>query len=195
MLDNMTAVSYINKSGGTKSASLTNLALQLMNWCEERGIYVQSFHVPGVLNDIADTESRGGQNAGDWRLAPSNFQSIAETWNLEVDLFASHWNAQLTTFVSWLPQPEAWRTNAFSFSWKNLKGYCFPPFNQVGKCLQKVLEEQAELVLICPFWPSQPWFAMLLELASDVPIVLRPSPDLLTAADGSTHPLIAANNM
>ncbi|KAK4037923.1 hypothetical protein OUZ56_029947 [Daphnia magna] len=33
---------------------------------------------------------------------------------VSIDLFASSWNAQLSVFVGWLPQPGAWRTNAFA---------------------------------------------------------------------------------
>lgn len=49
--------------------------------------------------------------------------------------------------------------------------------NQISRCLQKIWEEQVDMVLVFPFWPSQPWFAVLLELAYDVPVVLRPTPD------------------
>ena len=42
---------------------------------------------------------------------------------LEVDLFASRINHQLTAFVSWRPKPGAMACDAF-----NLKGYLFPPF-------------------------------------------------------------------
>ncbi len=46
-LDNSTAVSYINKCGGTKSAALTTTAKAISAWCEERSISVESGSLGG----------------------------------------------------------------------------------------------------------------------------------------------------
>jgi len=40
----------------------------------------------------------------------------------DVDLFATHANAKLSRFVTWAPDKRPWRTDAFSFSWSNIKG-------------------------------------------------------------------------
>ena len=56
-----------------------------------------------------------------------------------MDLLASSWNTQLPKFVSWLPQPGSWKTNAWSINWKGLQGYPFPPFNMIKNCLSKII--------------------------------------------------------
>jgi hypothetical protein len=99
-----------------------------------------------------------------------------------LDLFASSWNAQLPIFVSRFPQPGAWSTDALSLNWKDLAGYCFPPFNM------KVRLDQAEIVLLAPYWPSQCWFPSLMELATDIPLLLLPSKSLRTSPLGECHP-------
>jgi hypothetical protein len=38
MVDNTTAVSYINRQGGCKSRTLYSVALSITQWCEDRGI-------------------------------------------------------------------------------------------------------------------------------------------------------------
>lgn len=43
----------------------------------------------------------------EWQLDPLIFQKISRLWQVEVDLFTSHWNAQLNRYVSWNPQPDA----------------------------------------------------------------------------------------
>ena len=78
---------------------------------------------------MADRESRRGQTAGDLRLADAAFNIISNNWTIKTDLFASAWNARCQRFVSWLPQPGAWKIDALSISWKDLHGYAFPPFN------------------------------------------------------------------
>jgi len=188
-LDNATAVAYINRRGGSHSSRLNSVALSLTNWCELRRIIVQAIYLPGIQNCIADAESRRGQVSGDWMLSSSIFRAIASRWEMSVDLFASSWNAQLVKFVSWLPQPGAWRTDALTFCWKGEKGYAFPPFALIKDCLAKIRREEAELVLIAPYWPSQPWYPVLLELAVAPPLVIPQSNDMLTAASGEAHPL------
>ena len=48
-LDNSTAVSYINKCGGTRSRRLCVLAQQFCSFCESRNIYVTASHLPGAF--------------------------------------------------------------------------------------------------------------------------------------------------
>ena len=57
-MENVSAASYINQKGGTHSTQLCNLALEIWKWCLERQISLQAEHLPGILNTIADTESR-----------------------------------------------------------------------------------------------------------------------------------------
>jgi hypothetical protein len=188
-LDNTTAVAYVNKEGGTRSTALNNLALDVARWCERRNIFLKAEHLPGVLNSIADRESRRGVDWSDWRLHPGVFRALSRVWKTSVDLFANPWNSQLVKFVSWKPQPRAWAVNAFSLNWKELEAYAFPPFSLIQECLSKIRRDQATVVLVCPLWPSQPYFASLLSLACDVPQILTPHPSLLRSVKGGEHPL------
>ncbi|XP_057365008.1 uncharacterized protein LOC130685703 [Daphnia carinata] len=188
-LDNSTAVAYINHCGGSRSQALTNVSAQLTTWCENRGISLEAVHVAGKLNIIADEESRAGPDAGDWKLDPRVFKCIQELWPSVVDAFATPWNAQLPSFISWHPQPGAMATNAFSVNWKGLLAYCFPPFALIFKCLGKIRREKSVVVFFCPVWIGQPWFPLLLELSCDVPRLLAPSQTLLKSALDETHPL------
>ncbi|KAI9562409.1 reverse transcriptase [Daphnia sinensis] len=76
-----------------------------------------------------------------------------------------------------------------SFSWNGRNGYAFSPFALIKDCLSKVIREKATLILVCPCWPSQFWFPMLLDLASDTPMLLRTESDLLTSSRGQPHSL------
>ena len=70
-------------------------------------------------------------------------------------------------------------------------GLCLPPFALIFKCLEKFSREKANVVLVCPVWPTQPWFPVLLELACDVPLLLKPTSTLLVSPLGIPHPLLA----
>jgi hypothetical protein len=86
-IDNTTAVAYINNLGGTVSRELLNPAKNLWMRCLERNIHITAQHLPGVMNHIADAESR---TMRDRKLNPVIFRKIDQTLGpLEVDLFAS----------------------------------------------------------------------------------------------------------
>jgi hypothetical protein len=114
MMDNSTAVCYVNKAGGTRSKSLNDIAADIMCWCESRKISVHAVHLPGILNSLADLQSRWKRESSDWKLKTSVFSKLSELWAPEVDLFASHWNRQVARFMSWKPQPESVALDAFT---------------------------------------------------------------------------------
>jgi hypothetical protein len=191
-LDNSTAVCYINKEGGTKSAQLTAIAKLITGFCEQRQLSVQAVHLAGVLNGEADKESRSSSDASDWMLDSQIFASLNEIWPMEVDLFGSFWNAQLPRFVSWRPQPEAMAVNAFSVNWSDFLGYLFPPFSMIPKCLEKISREESNAVMICPVWPSQPWYPVMLGMVCETPRLLQQSSSLLVSPWGEPHHLLSS---
>ena len=189
-MDNVTALTFINKMGGTKSRVLASLSRDLWQWCLQRQITVSATHIPGILNVNADRESRYHLDSSDWKLCPAVFQALQNRWGpLDLDLFASRLTNQLPRFVSWKPDPLSEAVDAFSLQWNKVKGYAFPPFCLLGRCLSQVLRQQVpRLVLVAPVWKTQPWYPLLLDLLIDPPVLLPQIPNLL-AREGMTHPL------
>ena len=67
--------------------------------------------------------------------------------------------------------------------------YSFPPFALIGRCLQQIVRQNVEpLILVAPVWPSQPWYPLLLQLCIYHPLLFPMSPTLLTR-DNQSHPL------
>ncbi|XP_028394441.1 uncharacterized protein LOC114518633 [Dendronephthya gigantea] len=190
MMDNAAAVAYVNKMGGTHSQTLANLAIALWEWCLENQLTVSAQHLPGILNTRADRESRIITDSSDWKLNPSLFQAVLRIWGpLEIDLFASRLTYQLPQFVSWKPDPLAIQTDAFSMNWGKIRGYAFPPFALIGRCLRQALSQKVvQLVLIAPVWPTQPWYPLALQMCTDLPLLFPMSTDLLEK-DHQSHPL------
>lgn len=189
--DNTTAVGYLNKMGGMHSPLLNNLAREIWSWCMQRRISLTAQHIPGECNSSADFGSRHFNDRTEWSLHPTVFTWVSQRvfWP-EIDLFASRLNAKLERYVSWHPDPGAWATNAFSFSWHNLVCYAFPPFSVISKALSKVQEDQAQLLLIAPVWKTQAWYPVLLSLLTDRPVLLPQWNNLLRLNhNGRLHPL------
>ncbi|KAM4690570.1 uncharacterized protein WCC33_017974 [Rhinophrynus dorsalis] len=57
-MDNVSAVQYINRLGGTRSKPLADLAKDFWHFCLDRDISVIAEHLPGLSNVVADWNSR-----------------------------------------------------------------------------------------------------------------------------------------
>ncbi len=174
-MDNTTAVAYVNNQGGAVSRELVRLSKELWTWCLQRNITVKAQHLPGRLNQVADSESRTMLDRSDWKLDSRVFQQIHQLWGpMEVDLFASRLTTQCPVFFSWRPDPYAAATDAFLQVWTGLKAYANPPWNLVGRVAAQAQAEQASLVLVAPVWRTQPWYPILLEMLVDAPHLIPP---------------------
>jgi len=106
--------------GGTVSPQLTVLAKDLWMWPLSNSIILSAEHIPGVLNNIADAESRTITDRMDWKLHLSLFQQINQKWDpLEVDLFTSCLSTQLPHYFSWKLDHLAEAIDAFSQCWEH----------------------------------------------------------------------------
>ena len=188
-VDNTTTVAYVNKMGGTKSLAMSNISKQLWDYCLQKEITITAEHLPGSLNHIADVQSRQYRDRSNWMLAISIFQALTKVLGLvEIDLFADRMKKQLDKYVSRKPGPGAWKTDAFSIKWTDLKAYAFPPFFLVGRCLAKILQDKATLVLITPVWPTQPWYTTILEVVMADPVLIPTVAWIPTVANLLTYP-------
>ncbi|CAG2240323.1 unnamed protein product [Mytilus edulis] len=161
-LDNMVAVNYINKMGG-RIVKLNNLTKELWIWCIQRKIWVTACHLPGVANIEADRLSRSINVDIEWKLHDDVFNIIDCLFGPhDVDLFAFKFNRQLPRYLSYLPDTYAVAVDAFSVKWSNINCYCFSPFSLIGKILQKVDQDQADMTLVAPLWNTQNWFPQIL---------------------------------
>ena len=154
-------------------------------WCIGKNITLVAEHLPGHLSVIADQESRSMRDRCDWMLNPKVFQTIQDAMGpLEVDLFATRLTKQLPRFYSWRPDPEAVATDAFLQDWSQLRGFANPPWYLIHRCLTKVKVQSAQMVLITPFWKTQSWFPMVLEMLEDYPRALPTQSDLVVMPTG-----------
>ena len=171
-VDNTTAVAYINHMGGTKNVC-NKIAQRIWKWCYETNNWLSCIHLAGKLNVVADRESRTQHDNMEWKLNPSLFSKIAERFgDPEVDLFASRLNFQVPKYFSWKPDPGAEQVDALAQDWQNLNFYAFPPFNMIGKVLNKINRDEAQGVIVVPYWPTQFWFSMFTAMIIKGPFVL-----------------------
>ena len=189
LLDNTTAVAYINNQGGRKSLC-NSLARQIWEWAIDRDLWLTASHLPGVLNVEADRQSRISHRNTEWKLKTKIFQRIATLWGTpNIDLFASRLNYQLKPYVSWHTDPEAIAVDAFTMTWHS-GFYAFPPFTLLSKVIAKIQEDECDGILVAPFWTTQSWFSKLSRMLIDCPFLLPRSDKALWHPQKQTvHPL------
>ena len=190
--DNTTAIAYITEMGGCHSQECDSVARDIWEWAITRRNWLSASFIPGKQNAAADQLSRKFNAGTEWRLNPSIFIQISTVFGTpSVDLFASRINHQLETYVSWRPDPGAAYIDAFTVDWTRFtNGFAFPPFCLITRCLQKIVQDQATIILVVPLWPTQAWFSRLVSLLVLPPRVFKVTKDVLTnPLLGTTHPL------
>ena len=174
-------MSYINAKGGSKSLECNNIASEIWHWCLDGGNIISAEHIPGILNQEADFESRNQNHNTEWSLDRTVTNRIFKAVNLipSVDLFATRINTKVEEFVFWKPDPLASCVDTFAHQFNDELFYAFPPFSLLTKFLRKVEMEQMFGIIIAPAWSIQTFFPFLMDLLVQDHIILRWRDNLL----------------
>lgn len=113
-MNNVSTRAYINHLEGTYSQRMNSLAMQIWKWYIKWQIFLKAEHLPGVMNQVADEESRTVRDHCDWMIYPHIFSQIERKLGpLEMDLFASRLMHQLPQYFSWKLDLAVEATDAF----------------------------------------------------------------------------------
>ena len=90
------------------------------------------------------------------------------------------------------PDPNAMAVDAFSISWTKQYVYIFAHFSTLSMVLRKIVEDEAEALVVAPLWTTQSWWPQLAHLIVDFPIRLPPTSKILYQPNNPerTHPLL-----
>ncbi len=113
---------------------------------------------------------------------PADQESI---WGAQVDLFASHESSHCQLYYSLTEAPLG--MGALAHSWPQaLRKYAFPPVSLLAKTLCKVREDEEQVLLVAPYWPTRTWFSELMLLVTappwGIPFFFRGSAPLALAS-------------
>lgn len=169
--DSMTTMIGVNKMG-SNSPKIAVLIDKLFMILEAQQTHIRAVYIPSEENP-ADALSRKKPANSDWQLNPEIFAECCQIWGTPtIDLFASFQNKQLPRFTSYNPQPQAVGVDALSRSWTEFS-WVNPPFAIIHRVLNKIIEDQATVIMVIPIWTACPWFTTAMRLMVDIPLVVN----------------------
>ncbi len=175
--------------GHIRSHRMSQLARHLLLWSHTQFKSLRAVHIPGQLNCAADALSRQLTFPGEWRLHPETIRLIWSRFGeAQVDLFASPESSHCQLYFSLTEGPLG--TDALAHSWpRALRKYAFPPVSLLAQALCKLREDEEQVLLVAPHWPTRTWFPELISLATVPPWRIPLRKDLLSQGLGTIwHP-------
>jgi ribonuclease HI len=145
--DNTEVVFNIRRKAASRN--LYPALRHLLNLCRRLDLHISVEHVPGVSNTTADALSRLSRS-GDYALSTPVFQRMCSQMgvNPTVDLFATSYNAKVPVFVSPLRSDATAVTDAMRIPWEQGLPFLHPPVPLIGRCLQKILQENVPALVV-----------------------------------------------
>ena len=165
--DNQAVVAMLT-SWTSRSPALLQELRKTWRFLDLHDITLDARWIPTADNSLADALSRFRDQLG-WRLHPSLSAHLLHRWGpCTRDRFADAQHHLLPVYDSLCVDPAAAGVDAFAQEdWKAFTNYCNPPFSELSRLAQLLRDTGAAAVVVAPFWPAQPWFQALSELAAD----------------------------
>ena len=172
------------------------LARQIWEFAIARDLWLSAAHIPGAQNIEADEASRVLDDRTEWALRGDPFKIMCKIFGEPtIDLFASRLNHKVPWYCSWEPEPGAVFIDSFMYNWgTETLIYAFPPFSVIHMVMRKLIQDKAEAIVVVPFWPTQPWFTLFVNILCEEPIVIDVTSDELflpfRKPKENQHPLV-----
>lgn len=151
---------------GSRKAHLHKLAFIIFSFCHRFNITLVVEWLPREhpVISLADEGSKTWDSS-DFSLDETSFNFIQETFgNFSIDLFASGRNHKTPRFYSLHFSARALAQNAFTQNWNGEFAFILPPPICISAIVRKIITDQAEGVLVVPFWTASKF---MLSISSD----------------------------
>ena len=158
-----------DRKGGAHSLPLLYLAVDLWDRCYVRHIYPVAVHVVSQRNGLVDFLSRLQSCSQEWSLDNRVFRGLCRHWGSPlVNVFASVDNNKCNCYCSWTGIGHHSWGDAFTTGWTTGLLYMFPPIPLIQKTIVKICQDNADTILITPWWSRQPWLSALCNRAQNI---------------------------
>ena len=136
-----------------------------------------------ILNPVKNTGIQNGCSTDQFSLMQSITSSLFQT--LIVLLLELIVSFQAIFHINLTLLQHMWMLSLLTGI--NLKPYIFPPFNLIGRILQKIRVDQTIALCVFPKWPSQAWWPMMKRMMTTPPMIIPASKDNLMLPNKPTE--------
>ena len=186
--DNVTAVAYVNKLGGS-SKTMSALMRTIFTVVQENQIDLSAKFLAGKLNVQADRRSRI-LSPYEWKLHPRIFLMLENLWGPHsINRFASEMMTQLPRYNSLFADLDTEAVDCMTQDWSKDNNFINPPFWMLNKVVRKIKEDHAEATVIAPYWKAQPWFQEIQKMCVAVPLRIRICNRMMLKRGGIPEPM------
>jgi len=195
--DSQVALSYLVSLKGGRMRHLYQIMKPLWTMVNKKNILITAQWIATELNTLADALSRKKKGKGDFSLNMKTYRKICHHFNLQptLDCFATRMNRRVKKFMSWTPQPEAFRVDALTTRGLDLAPkevlWCHPPWKLIPKVVKwlslVVQQSKRSGLLLTPHWPGAPWWPYLLKEATQT-LLMPPQQGLFEDCSGKALP-------
>ena len=178
--DNATAVSYLNKQGGTHSWDMCLLVWRILAYCNPRNILIRAGHIQGCLNVIADSLQERQNNSNRMVSSSSNIQSNLQSLAHTNGGHVCHQiESQATNLCLTSPRCKCYEHRCIEHLLGGSGRLCLLSCSSHTKVIQKMNTYRCRMIVVAPGWPRMHWFWDLVYLSTKPPLQLPHWPHLL----------------
>ena len=179
-MDSTTAVSFINRMGGTRSVSLRDKALEIWKLVLSRQAWVTARWIPREINQVADLLSKEHLLTWEFGLKVKMVDMVTSQWGQPtMDLFASENFHIVETYCSLEADSGAARLDAFRLGRWPHWSYAFPPLPLLEMTLDRIKQDRVKVIVILPLWKQSLWWTKVEALREGEPLYLGWYKDIL----------------
>ena len=146
---------------GSMKTELQDIAYSIFRICMSESIYLEMEWIPRSENEKSDYLSRI-LDYDDWGISFVVLDMIQQRYGqLQVDWFASNYNAKLQKFYSRFWNPSSSGVDAFAEFWGDQFGLFVPPITVIHMVIKKMIIDRVCGVFVIPCWKSAVFWPFL----------------------------------
>lgn len=163
------AVQHILTNRTTRSPEMMRLLRRLWLLIDSVGLTLTVRYIQSEENSLADALSRGSPY-DELEVLPRVWRGLERRFGPHtIDRCARSGNAVLTRWNGAAPDSRSCGAGALAQDWRRENNYVFPPPTLLPQIAQLLFERPGvAATVVAPYWPAQPWFQQLGELATHV---------------------------
>ena len=149
---------------GSSKVKLHLVAHNIYTTCTQFGINFSTSWAPRSMNVRADSLSKT-IDRDDWGISPDLF-ALIEKWSglkFDLDCFANDENKKCDKYFSLFYEKNSAAVDAFSLLWTGHVCWVVPPPSQAAKALFQMKNSGVKGAFVCPKWPKNPAWTLLLK--------------------------------